>query len=427
MRVAVTMTALPPRPRDPSVEDACPGVARLHAAADGHLARVRLPGGRVGPAALEAVARLAAMGSDVVELTSRAGLQVRGLPADCAGAFADVLSVAGLLPSPAHDRVRNILAGPLAGRTRGALAEVDGIVHELDRALCADPELARLPGRFLFAVDDGTGALAPIVADVELIAERDAFRLRLGGRDTTLAVAPARAGEAAMRAARAFLTVRDRASSGAWRVSELPDGAIALARELGLTLATPSRPAVPRVPEDTRPLGVHEQRDGRVAVAAMPPLARLDRRALLALAELARALATDVRLSPWRTLTFVDVPASAAIGLTGALEAMGMVLSDGSGWAGLSACAGLGACARALADVRAAAAQRALVRDGGSPSEHWSACERRCGEPPAAGVRVVAGEQGLTVRRAGAEPVLSTPAGALELLERAERAERVRG
>jgi len=45
--------------------------------------------------------------------------------------------------------------------------------------------------------------------------------------------------------------------------------------------------------------------------------------------------------------------------------------------------------------VRAAAAGRALERDAGSPAEHWSGCERRCGEPPDAPVRVVATEHGL--------------------------------
>jgi precorrin-3B synthase len=415
------MTASSLRPRHADAQDACPGVARLHAAADGHLARVRLPGGRLTPAALEAMAELAAMGSDIVELTSRAGLQVRGLSADCAGALAGVLSAGGLLPSLPHDRVRNILAAPLAGRSLGSLAQIDGLVEALDRALCAEPALAHLPGRFLFAVDDGTRALAPLVADIELVAERDAFRLGLDGRATSLAVAPERAAEAAVRAAYAFLTVRDSGSSGAWRVRELPGGAGGPAQALGLTLASSSRDPGRAGATDTRRLGIHEQRDGRVAIAAMPPLARLDRRALLGLAELARALATDVRLSPWRTLTFVDLPAAAAVELTADLEGMGLVLSDGSGWAGLSACAGLGACARAHADVRAAAAQRALVRDGDSPTEHWSACERRCGEPPGAGVRVIAGEGGLLVRRADREDVLSTQAGALELLELADR------
>jgi precorrin-3B synthase len=410
------------RVRAPVPADACPGVLRLHAAADGQLARVRLPGGRLDARALAALAEAARLGNDIVELTSRAGMQVRGLPDDGADALAGVLARGGLLPSLAHDRVRNILAAPLAGRGPAAQAPVDGIVAELDRALCADAPLVALSGRFLFAVDDGTRALDPLRADVELAAERGVFRLRLDGLTTSLAVAPARAPEVALRAARGFLALRDEDGDGAWRVRDLHDGARRLAQHLGLTAGAETHDAradgtsgdgtggdgmggdgaggdgaggdgtTPTgTPSGARRLGVHIQRDGLLAVAVLPPLARLDSAPLVRLAELARALDTDVRVSPWRTLTFVDVPVLAAVGLLADLEEIGLVASSESGWAGLSACAGLGACARARTDVRAAATRRSLVRTAASPTEHWSGCERRCGEPADAGIRFVAG------------------------------------
>jgi len=411
------MTDRPFPVRDAATSDACPGVLRLHAAADGYMARVRLPGGRLDAPALEALAHAAVLGNDIVELTSRAGLQVRGLPVDGARALASVLSAGGLLPSLAHDRVRNILAAPLAGRTSAALAQVDEIVHALDRSLCADATLAELPGRFLFVVDDGTGALDPLVADVELVAERDAFRLVLDRLATSLTVPPAQAADAATRAARVFLELRRADATDAWRVRELPGGARRLARRLGLRAWAHARGADLVPGGDTRRLGAFGQHDGRVAVAVLPPLARVDRGQLLRLAEFARTLATDVRVSPWRTLTFLDVPPSAAGELLGNLEDIGLVVSGASGWAGLSACAGLGACARARVDVRAAAARRALARDAESPLEHWSGCERRCGEPPGAGVRVVACDDGLVVSNGG-EHVVATPVAAIELLER---------
>ncbi len=391
------------RARDPAIADACPGVLRLHEAADGHLARVRAPGGRLDVRAVRALADAAALGNDIVELTSRAGLQVRGLPPDCGEALAGILARGGLLPSLAHDRVRNIVAAPLAGRAPAALADIDPIVDALDGALCADAALARLPGRFLFAVDDGTRALEPLHADVALVAERGgSFRLLLDGLATSLVVEPADAPDAALRAAHAFLVARTEDGDGAWRVRELRDGARGLARQLGLTAVAPdadrATPAAGR-------LGVSTQRDGLVAVTVLPPLARLGRAQLLRLADLASAPgvsdtpeaapAAGVRVSPWRTLTFVDVPPSAAAGLRDELQALGLAASDASGWAGLSACAGLGACARALVDVRARAAERAAERDESSPTEHWSGCERRCGEPADAALRFVATERGV--------------------------------
>jgi sulfite reductase beta subunit-like hemoprotein len=397
--------------RDVETPDACPGVLRLHAAADGQLARVRAPGGPLDARALGALAEAASLGSDIVELTSRAGLQVRGLPEDSEQALADVLTRGGLLPSLAHDRVRNILAAPLAGRGPAALAAVDPIVAALDRALCADPSLAELPGRFLFAVDDGTRALQPLRADVELVAEPgETFRLHLDGRATSLAVTPADAPAAALRAAHAFLEMRREDEDGAWRVHELRGGALRLADGLGLDVLNGAVGV--RVPAgNVRRLGAHVQRDGMFAVAVLPPLARLGREQLLRLAELAEraelaAPVVDsvepvgvphvgVRVSPWRTLTVVDIPVSAVANVLDELQRIGLVASDASGWAGLSACAGLGACARALVDVRAEATARAAVRDASSPTEHWSGCERRCGEPPDVGIRVVATEQGV--------------------------------
>jgi precorrin-3B synthase len=403
------------RAREADSVDACPGVLRLHAAADGQLARVRVPGGRLDARALDAIAEAAALGSDIVELTSRAGLQIRGLRVDSAGPLADVLAHGGLLPSLAHDRVRNILAPPLAGRDPAALADVDALVDALDRALCADAALVELPGRFLFAIDDGTRALQGMRADVELVAERggdvraapdaapgagrgEVFRLYLDGLATSLAVTPAQAPEAALRAALAFLELRGKDRDGAWRVRELDGGALRLVSSHGLDVLD-DRPRADVAPNERR-LGVNVQRDGLFAVAVLPPLARLGSAQLARLAARSRTLGAGVRVSPWRTLSFVDVPAFAVGELLDELQELGLVASDASGWAGLSACAGLGACARARVDVRAGAAARALVRDASSPREHWSGCERRCGEPADAGVRVVAHEHGLEEERA---------------------------
>lgn len=402
--------------REPGATDGCPGVLRLHAAADRYLARVRLPGGQVDARGLEALAEAASLGSDIVELTSRAGLQVRGLAEDSGRELAQLLAGGGLLPSFTHERVRNIVAPPLAGRDPASVAPVDGVVEELDHELCADATLAQLPGRFLFAVDDGTRVLDGMRADVQLTAERDgaqpAFRLWLDGLATSLTVATEQAPGAALQAARGFLALRKENAEGAWRVRELEGGAEQLAGYLGLDLfersaagssvpsPAPARALAPATARE-RGLGVHIQRDGLFAVAVLPPLARLGRAQLERLAQLAHGLDSGagldarVRVSPWRTLTFVDVEASVVEQLLGELEAMGLIASDDSGWSGLSACAGMGACGRALADVRAAATERALVRKPDSPSEHWSGCERRCGEPADAGVRVVATEHGM--------------------------------
>src|SRR5262245_44311241 len=112
------------------VVDACPGALQVHQAADGGLARIRVPGGRLPAEAFRAVVTAAAELSDgTVELTSRANLQVRGLAAGAEVALGERLAAVGLLPSASHERVRNIIAAPLAE------PPVRALLRELDHAV----------------------------------------------------------------------------------------------------------------------------------------------------------------------------------------------------------------------------------------------------------------------------------------------------
>src|SRR5262249_35038720 len=156
------------------------------------------------------------------------------------------------LPSLSHDRVRNVLASPLAGLDRGP--DLTGIVRALDAALCARPRLAELPGRFLFAVDDGRGGGAGLGADV-VAAGRTGGAV---GNGLTVRCPPgggagARDGvpdelrdgvvAAMLACADAFLDLRAESSGTAWRIADLPGGAdrvrAAAAARLGLDEGQP--------------------------------------------------------------------------------------------------------------------------------------------------------------------------------------------
>jgi precorrin-3B synthase len=313
--------------------DRCPGVLRLWVAEDGALARVRVPGGRASAEQLRALARAAGeLGSGVVELTSRANLQLRGLPADAGEPLARRLTAAGLLPSLAHERVRNVLASPLAGRHPRSLTTTDAIVSALDAGLCADPVLAELPGRFLFAVDDGAGLALRPQADAALVAVgEDAFELLLAGVPAGFVCAVADAPNLALAAAHAFLVERD----DEWRISEMEDGPARVAAQLGSGAAAGGscrrgssfrergrEKTSPCHPPDRRsrslPLGVLTQRDGRAAVTTRVPEGRARGTALAALAD----LAPEVRISAGRTITVTDVAPADADALARELEAI---------------------------------------------------------------------------------------------------------
>lgn len=384
------------------IEDRCPGVLRLHEAADGSLARVRLPGGRLPASGLGALAELADLGNGLVELTSRASVQIRGLAPGDAEAAAAHLRAAGLLPSLAHDRVRNVLAAPLGPRHPAARVDGDALVAQLDAGLCATADLAALPGRFLFAIEDGSGTPGWRSADVALVAEDGRVRLHLRGASTSLAADPAHGADLALLAARAFLRLAAEAPDRAWRIDDLSDGVDHIAATLGGTVLDG-----PTAPEPSAlGVGPAPQADGRVALTVLPPLGRVPAAALRPLRALAARTSGDVRVGTARTLTLVDLPADEVPAFAVELAALGMVSEAGSGWDGLSACAGQGACTNARFDVRAAAVQRARARSvaGRTQPEHWTACERGCGTPPGASWVQALATGGFRVDPAGGAP-----------------------
>ncbi|MDI2125766.1 hypothetical protein [Yinghuangia seranimata] len=218
--------------------DACPGTIDAAPADDGLIARVRLPGGRLSAAGLRVLAACAAeLGTGELDLTVRGNAQLRGLDETGVRALAGRLATAGLYPSATHDRARNIVASPFAGVGRDPRAYVDAeaIVTALDQGLCDDPQLGVLPGRFLFAVDDGGLPVATARHDVALVAVGpDELALAVGGVDTGIRVPEHEAAHAALQAARAFLRLRGSAGEahGAWHVRELPGGGESLADAL---------------------------------------------------------------------------------------------------------------------------------------------------------------------------------------------------
>ena len=132
----------------------------------------------------------AAFGSGTLELTSRGNVQLRGITDATAAAetIVPLLTRAGLLPSTTHERVRNIVASPLSGRAGGKL-DLRRMVGELDAAICAEPRLAELGGRFWFSLDDGRADVSGLGADVGVHFLGDDCALLLTGRDTGVRLA----------------------------------------------------------------------------------------------------------------------------------------------------------------------------------------------------------------------------------------------
>jgi precorrin-3B synthase len=371
--------------------DACPGALQTHAAADGALARVRIPGGALTVAQLRVLGAAARdLGNGALELTSRGNVQLRGLPSGAESELGDRLAAAGLLPSATHETVRNVLASVLSGRAGGTL-DVRPWVPAFDAGLCADPVLAALPGRFLATFDDGRGDVAGLGGDVGLLAlGADTVALLLAGTDTGLRTTPDGAVALALAAARGFLDERARQGGTAWRVAELVEGPTTIAAALG---GARQEPVLVPVAPPIGPAGAVTQDDGRTALVAVVPLGRLT-------ADQADGLATtavgDLQVTPWRSVVVPDLTDAAA---ADDLVAAGLVLDPGSPWLRVTACAGRPGCAKSLADVRTDAAQAvaAGTLPAGGATQHWAGCERRCGRPRGEVVDVVATGTGYRV------------------------------
>ena len=343
--------------------DACPGVLTLHPARDGRVARIRLPGGYVSARQWAAVSVLAReFGDGNLDVTARGNVQVRGVQPGQAASLASRAGQLGLLPSRAHDRSRNITASPLSGL--GGRRPLRRVVQALDAAIVAEPMLAALPGRFVFAVDDSTGGAALSRSDVGLRRTGRQAELFITGRSAGI-VLPIRAAVPAAIAA-ALAAVKLGVGEQVARIAGLPGGGAAVAAAVGGSVGRAAPRDGGRLP--LGPLGP----DSAEALVVAPRLGRLS----AAEAELVGSLlhsADVLRLaSAGRIVIPLAVtPATAA----NRLAVSDLLTSDDDSMSGVSACSGM-ACSRSLADVRALA--RPLP---GRPRIHWAGCARGCGTP----------------------------------------------
>ena len=374
------------------VDDArCPGALHTVEAVDGLLARVRIPGGYIATRAFRALADLAERDGDGnLDITARASVQIRGLTLASRERFAVGLASAGFLPSIEHERVRNVVASTFAGYDATELIDVRPVVRAFDAGLVRDPELAKLPAKFVVAID-GCG-LAPVDprADLALRAVRVGAEVRfafaVGGVDTGVSVAITDGAAMLLGAARTALAVAH-ATHGidrTWRIATV-------------------RTARPRVRPPHGIVAAHV--DGFRTIVPTVPLGRLTAAQARALATIADDFTAEIRLGAWRGVALVGIARPRVDDAVAALARIGLVLDNDNGFDGLAACAGSTGCASALADVRADAvafASRVLAWQPAHPwTMHVAGCEKRCAMRGGADLDLVARADGYEVLVAG--------------------------
>ncbi|GAC78321.1 precorrin-3B synthase [Gordonia malaquae] len=371
--------------------DRCPGVFRTHQAADGALARIRVPGGVIASEALDALALAAdEFGDGTIELTVRGNLQVRGIAENDVAAFAEAVIAAGLASDSAHDRVRNVIVSPFSGRV-GGLADLRPFADALVDTLVAADWSAVLSGRFWFGLDDGRGDVLARTTDVAGVAvDSDHAVVVIGGSHVIGPVPLRDLPDQMVAAARAFLDVAE----GAWRISDLDeDRRTTLFSALGASAEGPL--PVPRHPEPR--VGWFDQTDGRVMLGAVVPFGNLSAEQ----ARYAAAIGVHVSITTEREILIGDLDEAVAETVVRVLAPLGFIFDSRSPWTTLTACTGSPGCAKSAADVRTALRDHVADLDPDAdapPHGHWIGCDRGCGSPARSHVRVLASADG-TLRR----------------------------
>lgn len=335
----------------------CPTLAAPMPSGDGWLARVKPRA--LSAAQARALADAAARhGNGVIEITSRAGLQLRGLTPDSATRFAAEL--AGL------DDLGRVIAAPLAGCDPGVSRHATGVADALARLPFAD-----LPAKFGFAVDGGgVLPLGGVPADIAVVLRGETCHVALDGASLATSCTPDAAPGAVLRLSRAFAAL----AGGARRMRDVvaARGAQAVFDAAGLPgVAFAAR----RPPAAT--LGWLPYGDRRGAFVAGFAFGSGDAATLRVLADLAERHGDGrLRPTPWRGVALAGVSDPAP--LRAALMALDLIVAADDPRALVFACPGLPACASATVPTRAVAATLA----GSWPGPlHVSGCAKGCAHP----------------------------------------------
>jgi precorrin-3B synthase len=357
----------------------CPGALQPMASGDGLVVRIRPFGGMIDAGQAIGIAALSERyGNGLIDLTSRANLQIRGVGEKSHLPLVEGLAAFGLLdPDPETEARRNILITPFW--TAGD--EAASIATELEQALARGP--VGLPNKFGFAVDCGrVRVLSEASADVRI--ERDAageLIVRADGADTGRRVGRDDVVGTAIALAEWFV-----ASGGA------VEGRGRMAAHLGAGATLPASldgdgcpaPALAAPQPKLYPQGA------MVAVA----LGQLTHTALRYLGVRSRGL----RLTPWRMI-LVE-------GLHQMPDCEGVLTGADDPLLRTTACTGAPRCASAHAETRMLAGVLA-PRVAADATLHISGCAKGCAHSGNATVTLVATEKGFDLIRNGS--VRDTP------------------
>ncbi|MDX3965265.1 MAG: precorrin-3B synthase [Bradyrhizobium sp.] len=370
-----------------AVKGWCPGALRPMLSGDGLVVRVRPFGGRLEAPQIAGLAELAErFGNGLIDVTSRANLQIRGVSEEGHRSLLDGLAQLQLLdPDADIEARRNILVTPFWSNGD----ETQSLAAELEEAL-ADSGVA-LPTKFGFAIDDGRSrVLAGDSADIRIERDRSGRLLvRADGARLGRSVARGQAVSTALALASWFI-ISGGARGGRGRMAAHIASGAALPQSLrGETEPAPVMAAA-------RP--GHYPQGAMVGVAFGQMLHATLRQF--------SACGHALRMTPWRMVL--------SEGKREMPSAAGLITEPHDPALRVIACSGAPRCREAHADTRALAAALA-PRIAADARLHVSGCGKGCAHSGTAAVTLIATHAGFDLVRDGSirdEPVLRGLSGA---------------
>lgn len=410
------------------------GLFYVAPAQDSFMCRLRIPNGILNAWQMRGLAETAeAFGGGYADVTTRANLQIREIPAHHAVDLLLAVQDLGLTArGSGADNIRNITGSPTAGIDRQELYDTRPLCRAMHHYILNHREMYGLPRKFNIAFDGGgrvpvledtndIGFVAAEVTGGEGFAPGVYFRLQLGGItghrdfafDTEVLLKPEECVPVAGAVVRAFANHGDRTNRQKARLKYVLDRMgreafiVEVEKEHGSRLRRAAGAEVaPRALADKHGhIGVHGQgQAGLNYLGVVLPVGRLTTMQMRGLAEVAERFGSGtLRLTVWQNLLISDV-ADRDVGVSiAALQALGLAVEASALRRGLVACTGNAGCKFAASNTKGHALKLAdhlearLAID--TPINiHLTGCHHSCaqhyiGDIGLIAVKVVRGEE----------------------------------
>jgi ferredoxin-nitrite reductase len=374
------------------------------------MCRLRIPGGILAAHQLEGIAGIAEeCAGGYADLTTRANLQLREIPADKGPEVVERLADLGIISKgTGADNIRNITASPTAGIDAQELVDTRPLVRALHHHILKTRDLFALPRKFNIAVSGG-GAVEVLeeTNDISLRAVTTPdglrYRLTLGGitghrdfaRPTGIVVRPDQAVAVCDAILRVFIAEGDRTDRKKARLKYVLDrlgldGFAALVEQrLGVALERREDAALGHAPAQAKHghLGIHPQKQpGLNYIGLVTPVGRLTVAQLRGIAGLARRFGSGtIRLTVWQNLLVSDIPDADIEAACVAIAALGLGWQASNIRGGLVACTGAAGCKFATSHTKQHAAALADFLDARIAVDapvniHLTGCHHSCAQ-----------------------------------------------